>query len=154
MASGSLLFSGGGNLTITNNAAPTNFTVPTLAIGPNTVIGTPGFGGIVVTGTGTTTINGSFAPGSNQVVGGITKTGTGILTLSGNDANLGGGVSLTGGSLYLDYAFSTASKLGSGPLTVSGGNIQIFGNSSTAVSDTAAGGTTIGGGHTTFAMQS
>ena len=55
-------FSGGGNLTITNNAAQTNFTVPTLAIGPNTVIGTPGFGGIVVTGTGTTTIDGSIRP--------------------------------------------------------------------------------------------
>ena len=130
-----------------------SFQLPTLAIGPNTVIGTPGFGGIIVTGTGSTTINGSFAPGANQVVGGITKTGNGILTLSGNDTNLGGGVSLSGGSLFLDYVASTATKLGTGALNLSGGTIKLFGNASTTLYDTAALGTTLGSGHTTLTMQ-
>jgi hypothetical protein len=62
IASGSLLFPSGQNLTITNNATAT--IDPTLVIGPNTVIGTPGSLGIVVSGTGTTTISGSFADSS------------------------------------------------------------------------------------------
>ena len=118
---GSLLFTGA--LTIANNALPTAFASPTLLIGPDTVIGTPGSGGITVTGTGTTNLSGSFATtaGGNQVVGGLTKSGPGILTLNGNGANLFGGLNLAGGTLRLVYSANTASKLGSGGLTSAGG---------------------------------
>jgi autotransporter-associated beta strand protein len=155
VSSGSLLFPGGNNLTIINNAAPTIFTLPTLAVGPNTVIGTFGGGGITVTGSGTTTINGSFASGATQVIGGVTKTGGGTLTLSGDNTNLAGGVSLSGGFLYLDYAASSATKLGSGALNLSGGYFKLFGYSGFPVVayDTATLGTTLGSGHTVLAMQ-
>jgi autotransporter-associated beta strand protein len=155
VSSGSLLFPGGNNLTIINNAAPTIFTLPTLAVGPNTVIGTFGGGGIMVTGSGTTTINGSFASGATQVIGGVTKTGGGTLTLSGDNTNLAGGVSLSGGFLYLDYAASSATKLGSGALNLSGGYFKLFGYSGFPVVayDTVTLGTTLGSGHTVLAMQ-
>ncbi len=68
---GSLLFTGNGPaaLTIANNALPTAVATPTLLIGPFTAIGTPGSGGITVTGTGTTTLSGSFATNAGRQPG-------------------------------------------------------------------------------------
>jgi autotransporter-associated beta strand protein len=79
VSTGSLLYPGGG-LTITNNSTAAG---TTLAIGPNTVIGTTGGSGVVVTGTGTTQISGPIA---SSVVGGVIMNGTGTLILS-NPAN-------------------------------------------------------------------
>jgi fibronectin-binding autotransporter adhesin len=105
MASGSLLFPIGSNLTLANDAGATGVASPTLVIGPNTVIGTRGTNGVIVQGTGTILISGSFADASapnNQVVGGLTKTGSGTLMLTGNNVNLSGLVSVTGGTLAIN----------------------------------------------------
>jgi fibronectin-binding autotransporter adhesin len=146
VATGSLLFAAGNDLTITANGNSG------LTLGPNTVIGTPGLGGIVVAGTGYTIISGSFASGANAVVGGITKTGPGALYLSGNGANLSGGVTLTGGNLLLDYRVSALPKLGSGTLTLAGGGFSLIGNSSLAVNEVATSGTIIGPAHTEIVL--
>src|SRR5262249_17413643 len=75
ISSGSLLFPTGSNLTITNNSTSTN---TTLVIGPNTVIGTLGTVGVVITGVGTTQISGVIgATGGNNVIGGLIKNGAG-----------------------------------------------------------------------------
>jgi fibronectin-binding autotransporter adhesin len=129
VATGSLLFTGSGAAALT---ITTNSSLATLIIGPNTVIGTPFSGGITVTGVGSTTIGGSFAPASsgNNVIGGLTKTGPGTLDLSGNGANLGGGLTLNGGSLVLDYTTNSATKLAStSGLTLSGGSLLLMTNS-------------------------
>jgi fibronectin-binding autotransporter adhesin len=148
-ASGSLLFTGTGPaaLTIANNVLGLNVAFPTLLIGPNTVLGTPGSGGITVTGTGTTAISGSFASGGNQVLGGLTKAGPGALTLSGNGANLFGGLTLAGGTLRLDYTTNTASKLGSGGLRSPGGDLLLVPHASTAITQNVVS-TTLTAGHT------
>ena len=49
IATGSLRFPTGSNLTITNNSTAAG---TTLVIGPNTVLATPGFGGVIVDGPG------------------------------------------------------------------------------------------------------
>jgi fibronectin-binding autotransporter adhesin len=107
IASGSLLF--GSSLTITNNAALGSS--PTLVIGPSTVIGTPGIGGLTVAGSGFTRISGTFADFSgpdNAVTAGLIKTGAGRLELTGNNVNLSaldnGNVSVTvsGGTLAIN----------------------------------------------------
>jgi len=146
---GSLLFTGSGPaaLTIANNALPTAVVAPTLLIGPFTTIGTPGGGGITVTGTGTTTISGGFAGGGNVVVGGLTKSGPGALSLSGDGTNLNGGLTLAGGTLRLDYSTNSASKLGGGRLTSSGGDLVLVPTASTTITQNVAG-TSLSAGHT------
>ncbi|MEX0611165.1 MAG: autotransporter-associated beta strand repeat-containing protein [Pirellulales bacterium] len=70
---------------------------------PNTVIVTPGFGGVVVGGAGTTQLSGSFAiPGTgNAVVGGLTKNGTGTLILSNPTNSYTGGTYVNARTLLL-----------------------------------------------------
>jgi fibronectin-binding autotransporter adhesin len=103
---GNLLFPVGSSLTVTNNAALGS--VPTLVIGPSTVIGTAGSGGITFSGTGFTRFSGTIAGNPNGAPGGITKTGTGRLELTGNNGNLtgqqNGGIAVTvsGGTLAIN----------------------------------------------------
>lgn len=142
-SAGNLLFTG--NLTIANNAAAS--TNPTLVIGPNTVIGTPGFGGISVSGTGTTLISGTFAAGGNQVIGGLSVSGPGILELTGNNAFLAGPINVTGGFLSI----SADSALGptSNGVGLNGGTLQLTGGG--VITELAAGRTiTIGSSGGTF----
>jgi autotransporter-associated beta strand protein len=140
LATGSLLFASGGPLTI-NNASTS--TATTLVIGPNTVIGTPGAGGVVVNGVGTTRISGSFASNTNVVNGGVAMSGLGKLILSGDGSALGGGLTLNAGTLQLDYSANTASKLGGGALTLNAGILSAVANTTTAVTQTIPGGTVI-----------
>jgi autotransporter-associated beta strand protein len=113
ISTGSLLFPSGSNLTITNNSTTAG---TTLEIGPNTVIGTPGFGGVVVTGVGTTQISGALgAPSPYNIVGGLTMNGTGTLILA-NSANIyTGGTIVNAGTLML----------GSGTAIPAGGNVIV-----------------------------
>ncbi len=132
-ADGNLLFGAAGtatSLTITNNPGIFGSSTPNLLIGPNTVIGTPGGGGVVVTGYGTTTLSGSFANfgSANNVDGGLTNIGPGQLIFSGDGTLLQGGLTLNGGTLTLDYTTNAASKLGSGALTLSGGSLSLSAN--------------------------
>jgi autotransporter-associated beta strand protein len=87
VATGSLLTTPSGNLTITNNSTAAG---TTLVIGPNTVIGAPGTDGgdTIFNGAGTTQISGSWsnAPGDNRV-GSVIKNGTGTLILSNSQNN-------------------------------------------------------------------
>ena len=68
VSSGSLLFPG--QLFVTNNST---VATQTLLIGPNTVIGSPGTGGVTFAGTGVTQLSGSFAAGGAFVGGGLNK---------------------------------------------------------------------------------
>jgi autotransporter-associated beta strand protein len=138
VATGSLLFGSSGPvaLVVANNSYS-----GTLVIGPNTVIGTPGNGGLIVGGPGMTQINGSFAnttSPNNQVVGGLLMGGPGNLSLSGSGANLSGGLTLAGGTLTLDFTSNTAVKVGSGNLTSTGGTVTIQPNTGTGVTQNFA----------------
>ncbi|HEY1381376.1 MAG TPA: autotransporter-associated beta strand repeat-containing protein [Gemmataceae bacterium] len=147
VAGGSLVFTGTGSaaLSVTNNSDPS--TNPTLTVGPNTVIGTAGGGGITVGGTGRTAITGSFSNGQ-PVTGGLTKAGAGALVLGGTGGNLGGPVALTGGTLRLDFNTNTAVKFaGTSPFSSAGGDVELVGNSATAITQNT-GGTTLTAGHT------
>jgi T5SS/PEP-CTERM-associated repeat protein/autotransporter-associated beta strand protein len=152
--SGNLLFTND-HIGIGSNAAPTAASAPTLVIGPNTRIGSPGHGDVLVYGPGTTTISGSFADASganNQVTGGLTHSGEGILTLSGNGANLLGGLSLSGGTLRLDYSTNTAVKVGGGGLDSYGGaDLVVVPNASTPVTQNVAS-TSVRNGHTEIGL--
>jgi autotransporter-associated beta strand protein len=128
VSTGSLLLSG--TLTITNNSASS---ATSLTIGPNTVIGNPLSGGIVVTGPGTTAFLGSFGSGSNFINGGLTKSGPGTLSMYGDGTNLRGGLDLAGGYLQLNFTSNTAAKLLAGPLVSTGGTLMIVPNASTGV---------------------
>jgi autotransporter-associated beta strand protein len=143
VSTGNLLFPVASNLTLTNNADLTG----ELFIGSGTVIGTPGVGGVVVTGPGSTQMNCSFATGGNAVAGGLTKNGPGVLTFAGSGVDIGGGLTLNGGTLGLDYSQDTTSKSANGPLTVDGGLLTLRPNSSTAVTQ-AVGGLVVAAGHT------
>jgi fibronectin-binding autotransporter adhesin len=141
IADGSLLFPVGSNLNITNNS-----TAPgtTLLIGPGTIIGTYGTGGVVVNGPGNTTISGSFADpgGDNIVIGGLYKNGTGTLTLSNPSNRYIGGTFVNGGTLALSSG--TAIPTGYDVTVASGAQFNIGGNSNTAAS--AIGALTLNGG--------
>jgi autotransporter-associated beta strand protein len=143
VSTGNLLFPVGSNLTLTNNADLSG----TLLISANTVIGTPGVGGVVVTGPGSTQLNCSFAMGGNAVAGGLTKNGPGVLTFAGSGVDIGGGLTLNGGTLGLDYSQDTTSKSANGPLTLDGGLLTLRPNSSTAVTQ-VVGGLVVAAGHT------
>jgi autotransporter-associated beta strand protein len=146
-ATGSLLFASTGPLTIADNSTSA---ATTLVIGPNTVIGTSGSGGVIVTGVGNVQIKGSFATSPNAVSGGISKSGLGKLILSGDGSNLTGGLTLNSGTLQLDYSTNFASKLGGGGLTLLGGTFSVSSNTVPTVTQTIPGGTTISQNHTDF----
>jgi autotransporter-associated beta strand protein len=132
---GSLLFGASGSSTPLLLFNSSNSVSTSLVIGPNTVIGTPGSGGVQVSGPGSTQISGSFANNAapnNEVLGGLRLFGPGTLTLSGNGTNLFGGLTLSGGTLKLDFSSNLAVKLGGGGLTSTGGTLAIVENSSTA----------------------
>jgi autotransporter-associated beta strand protein len=148
VSGGSLLIAANSDLTITNLSTSTS---TTLVIGPSTVIGAnPGNSGVNVDGPGTTQISGSFSGGVTQVTSGLSKTGTGRLIFSGSGASLIGGLSVTGGTLELNYATNTASKLGGGGLTLGGGVLSLVANTVTAVTQNIVtpSGTTILAGQT------
>jgi fibronectin-binding autotransporter adhesin len=150
VATGSLVFagSGPGALTISNNNAA--FFTNSLIIGPNTVIGTPGSGGITVLGQGATLISGSFTSNpANQVVGGLTFEGSQTLTLSGNGASLFGGITVASGFMRWDYSTNTAAKFGSGNLQLFDGGLGLIAHPTIAVTQNVPGGnTTINTGDT------
>jgi autotransporter-associated beta strand protein len=142
IAAGSLLFPGGTSLTIANNTPNGG----SLVIGPNTVIGTPGGGGVIFGGPGATFLSGSFAVSPNNVVGGLTKTGPGLLDYSGSGASLAGTVTLNGGTLNLDYSGGTATKFTAG-LALDGGLLLFTSNPGPPVTQSATA-TTVAAGHT------
>jgi autotransporter-associated beta strand protein len=151
VATGSLLFAVGGPLTITNNA---QIQGASLIIGPNTVIGSPGSGAVIVTGFGTTQFTGTFASNAspnNQVIGGLTKNGPGTFLFSGSGPNLSGGLTLNDGTLVFDYSTILTSKLStsvSSSLYLNGGQLQFTANSATPFTQSVPGGTSIVAGHT------
>jgi fibronectin-binding autotransporter adhesin len=146
VSTGNLLFPAGSNLTINDNAI--NQVNTAFVIGPTTVIGTPGTGGVIVNGSGITQITGSFATSPNNVIGGLTKNGPGFLEFNGSGANLSGGLTLNGGTLALDYSNNTASKINGGPLTLDGGLLLMTANSGTPVAQTIPAGTIVAAGQT------
>jgi hypothetical protein len=101
-APGFLRFPTGANLQITNNSTAAG---ATLVIGPNTVIGTPGFGGVAVNGAGT-------------IQGGLAMSGAGTLILSNPSNNYNAGTFITDGTLML----------GSGTAIPTGTNVAVFGD--------------------------
>src|SRR5207237_7970307 len=82
----------------------------------------------------------------NQIIGGLTKNDAGGLLLAGDGSNLQGPITLNGGLTQLLYASSTANKLGSGALTLAGGELDLSANATTAVSQTVQGGTAVNAG--------
>jgi autotransporter-associated beta strand protein len=76
------------------------------------------------------------------------KAGAGTLTLSGTGSGQNGGLTLSGGTLVLDYSNLTTSKMGSGALTLNGGVLSLTANSATAVTQSVSGGTAVNSGHT------
>jgi autotransporter-associated beta strand protein len=146
ISTGSLLYPNVPSLTLTNTG--TGF----LEIGPNTVIGTPGSGGVIVNGPGGTYIYGSFAANPNNVIGGLTHNGPGTLDFAGDGTNLTGvggrGLMLNGGTLNLDYAGNVNTKLAGGTLTLGGGLLEVTANGSQVVTQTITGGTVVAAGHT------
>lgn len=140
VATGSLIFPTGNNLTITNNSTTAG---TTLVIGPNTVIATPGFGSVVVDGAGTTQFSGTFstAPGV-KVVGGLIKNGPGILILPNSTYSYTGGTFINNGTLQV--AQGNAIPAGTNVSVQSGGqfNLGLFGNSAgTAIGTLSLNGT-------------
>lgn len=77
-------------------------------------------------------INGSAAAG-------ITKTRNGTLVLAGENSYTGT-TTISEGAIKLDYRSNVGSKIASaGALTMNGGTLELVGNTSTAVTQTAAG---------------
>ncbi len=150
ITTGSLLYVGGDTLTITNNTPSGGV----LVIGPNTVIGTSGSGGVVFGGLGAVFFSGAFATNggspNNQVVGNITKAGPGLFDYSGSGANLGSGSNLVlnGGVLELDYTENTPTTKTTGQLDLEGGTLSMLSNASTPVTQSITGGTLVSAGHT------
>jgi autotransporter-associated beta strand protein len=136
----------GNNLVVTNNSTAA---ATTLLIGPSTDIRAAGnLGGkLIFAGPGTTQLSGSFS-GSFMVVHGLTQNGPGRLIFSGDGSNLQGGLFLNGGTLELNYATNTATKLGSGALQLNGGVLQFTQNAGNAVTQSFSGGTLVAAGHT------
>jgi autotransporter-associated beta strand protein len=96
--------------------------------------------------------NGIMATIATPLVGaqGFTKTGTGTFDFSGSGVTVSGGVTLNAGGLVLDYASTnnTASKLGTGPLTLNGGALSLTANSGLPVTQTVPGNTFLNSGQT------
>ncbi|HEY1375221.1 MAG TPA: autotransporter-associated beta strand repeat-containing protein, partial [Gemmataceae bacterium] len=101
---------------------------------------------VVSSGADVNTIAGtvSSAAGTRPLV----KAGTGTLAFSGNGSSLLGGLTLTGGTLKLDYSANTASKFGGGVLALNGGVLNLVGNTTTTVVQNNFGGTTLAAAHT------
>jgi hypothetical protein len=146
---GSLLFGSSGSNTpltiINNNSNP-------LMIGPSTVIGALGSGGVTVTGPGATEIAGSFASGPNRVAGGLTVT-DGHAGFTGDGSNLGGGLTVVRGQLDLPYRPNPASKLSDGSLTLSSGTLGLGPYLELAATDTIPGGTNVAAGHSSIVYE-
>jgi autotransporter-associated beta strand protein len=139
--SGSLLFPSGNFLSITNDSTAAG---TTLAIGPNTVIGTPGSGGVIFAGAGTTNLSGSFATvaSGNNVIGGLYVNGPGSLILSNSTNSYTGGTFVNAGTLMLGSG--TAIPTGTNVTVATGGqfNISNLSNSAgTAIGTLALSGT-------------
>ncbi|SNT18069.1 MULTISPECIES: autotransporter-associated beta strand repeat-containing protein, partial [unclassified Azospirillum] len=157
--SGNLTKTGAGTLVLsgTNNTDGTGLstitaTAGTLQISSATNLGTDNValsGGVIfATGGNTITLTNTFAIEgdgatfnqtgsghltlSNQVggEGRLTKTGGGSLTLSANNDGLGGGVTISNGTLYAAFAQPEHETLGYGGLTLSGGTL-VFSNAAT-----------------------
>jgi autotransporter-associated beta strand protein len=94
----------------------------------------------MLTGTVTSTGSGS---GFQLVKGGV-----GTLNLSGDGTGFQGGITLSGGTLGLDYSSNTASKLAGGALTLGGGVLTVYPPGSGSVTQTIPGGTVVSAGHT------
>ena len=157
VSTGNLLFAAGNNLTITNNSTAGGMLNIGQASPINTVIGTPGSGGVIFAGPGTTAFYGSFAvTGGNEVIGGLTKTGPGELSYAGDGSNLNGGLTLNGGTMTLNYysppspypPASPNTKLATGVLTLDGGILTLFPTQGTTFTQTIPGGTVVNAGHT------
>ncbi len=151
VAIGSLLFPNGTNLTITNNIPNQSALAGGLDIGPGTVIGTPGSGGVIFTGPGAMQFGGSFASAgtpNNEVDGGLAKIGPGYLDYSGTGATLSGGITLSGGTLVLDYIQYTTTKLNGGGLYLYGGVLSFSPNGSSPFTQTIPAGTFVNAGQT------
>ena len=140
VATGSLIFPTGNNLTITNNSTTAG---TTLVIGPNTVIATPGFGSVVVDGAGTTQFSGTFSTALGvKVVGGLIKNGPGTLILPNSTYSYTGGTFINNGTLQV--AQGTAIPAGTNVSVQSGGqfNLGFYGNSAgTAIGTLSLNGT-------------
>jgi fibronectin-binding autotransporter adhesin len=97
------------------------------------------------TGTMSSAVNSAgFGPGWQFV-----KGGTGTLDFSGDGTAQNGGLTLSGGTLALDYSTNTASKVGSGALTLNGGVLSFTPNSVTPVTQAfSIYGTAVNPGHT------
>jgi autotransporter-associated beta strand protein len=99
---------------------------------------------------------------TNAIAGPVTSTflrqfvkaGAGTLVFSGNGSGLAGGLTLGAGTLQLDYSTNTASKLGSGGLTLNGGVLIPFAHPTTPVTQANPGGTAVAAGHTDLIGQS
>lgn len=118
-ATGTLTFAGGVNLSSTGQAVTSdNLAGPgTTVIAPNTVISDNGAAGTA-----------------------LIYSGPGTLDIQGHAASTGAW-QFNGGTVILDYSTDTASKIGSGALTLGGVNLQLKGGSGTqAVTSTAFGG--------------
>jgi len=81
---------------------------------------------LVNNGSGTTAITGNITNGASTVA--VTQSGTGTLTLSGTNT-YSGGTTISSGTLV---ATTSASSLGSNTVTMSGGTLDLYNNSSLA----------------------
>jgi autotransporter-associated beta strand protein len=146
VAAGSLLFTG----TSTNSLLIRNQTTSTgtarLVIGPNTRIAAADTGGVLFTGTGHTLVSGNIV----AAPGGLTKEGGGTLTLSGTNA-FTGVTRLRGGLLALDYSTAANSKLPSGTLQSTGGELSLLAHPTLNWTEFVPS-TALNGGHTTFRL--
>lgn len=104
--------------------------------------GTPGTGSTLTTGAttgGVLTVGGNNAStifsGAISQAGSITKVGTGTLTLGGVNTHTGG-TNITAGSLRI----ANAASLGNGPLSITGGLLDLNALSPTVVSLSGTGG--------------
>jgi autotransporter-associated beta strand protein len=158
LLNGSLGISGDGclgnaaNKLILNNVSTTAGGLEFLANGitlPTTrsiVFGSSGR--IVVNGNDEAFINGTVSSTGSGSAFQFVKAGTGLLLFGGNGSGHLGGLTLSGGTLELDYRTNTASKLGGGALTLNGGTLFLDVNTTTPVTQTIPGGTAVAAGHT------
>jgi autotransporter-associated beta strand protein len=104
---------------------------------------------VVSDGSDSNTISGTVTSANSGPNWQFVKGGTGTLTFSGTGTNLTGGLTLSGGTLVLDYSTNLNSKLGGGALTLNGGVLSLTtGNVVLGVFQSIPGGTVVNSGHT------